>query len=146
MKIMDNKDFVPYEPSLTLKELGFNEPCFAYYLEDGTYVPASYSKQGTVYPSNTDLLPEWCTAPTFSQAFRFFRKKYKMQPNINSVYNSTPNGFTPNGKYSGTIDDVTINKEMIATDTISLIPVCDTYEEAELACLLKLIEIIKKEK
>jgi hypothetical protein len=27
------KDFVPYEPSLSLKELGFDEPCFAWYAE-----------------------------------------------------------------------------------------------------------------
>ncbi len=25
------KEFVPYEPSLALKELGFDEPCFAFY-------------------------------------------------------------------------------------------------------------------
>ena len=25
------KEFVPHEPSLALKELGFDEPCFAFY-------------------------------------------------------------------------------------------------------------------
>jgi hypothetical protein len=48
--------FVPHKQSLVLTELGFNEPCFSFYLENGTRVPASYSLEGTVYPSNTDLL------------------------------------------------------------------------------------------
>ena len=26
-----NKEFIPYEQALALKELGFDEPCFGYY-------------------------------------------------------------------------------------------------------------------
>ena len=29
---MIEKEFVPYEESLALKELGFNEPCFGYFI------------------------------------------------------------------------------------------------------------------
>jgi hypothetical protein len=29
-----NKDFVPYEQALVLKELGFDEPCFGYYIDN----------------------------------------------------------------------------------------------------------------
>ena len=28
------KEFIPYEQALALKELGFNEPCFAYHRKD----------------------------------------------------------------------------------------------------------------
>ena len=28
-----DKEFVPYEQSLQLKELGFDEPCFGFYLK-----------------------------------------------------------------------------------------------------------------
>ncbi len=70
------KEFVPYELALRLKELGFDEPCFGYYIETSEWIPASYSREGIVYPSNSDLLPEWVAAPTFSQCFRWFREKY----------------------------------------------------------------------
>ena len=117
------KEFVPYGLAVKLKALGFNEPCFGYYLEDGTRVPASYSKAGTAYPSNSDLLPEWSAAPTYQQAFRWFREKYGLclvikpidDKNLELGYNLLKNGLMM-GSYL-------------------------TYEEAELACLIKLTEL-----
>jgi hypothetical protein len=32
-----NKEFIPYEQALDLKELGFDEPCFGWYSKDGTF-------------------------------------------------------------------------------------------------------------
>ncbi len=29
-----NKEFIPYEQALALKELGFDEPCFAWYVSE----------------------------------------------------------------------------------------------------------------
>jgi hypothetical protein len=117
------KEFVPYGLAVKLKALGFDEPCFGYYLEDGTRVPASYSEEGTAYPSNTDLLPEWSAAPTYQQAFRWFREKYALcivikpidDKNLELGYNLLKNGLMM-GSYL-------------------------TYEEAELACLIKLTEL-----
>jgi hypothetical protein len=77
-----NKEFIPYEQALALKELGFDEPCFSYYLEDGTWVPASYSKESTVYPSNSDLLSEWCSAPLYQQAFRWLYQKLDIEKGV----------------------------------------------------------------
>ena len=116
------KEFAPYQLAQKLKALGFNEQCFAFYLEDGTRVPASYSKEGTVYPSNSDLLPEWCSTPTCSQAFRWIREKYGLCIVIKPIddkklelgYNLLKNGL------------------MMGSHL--------TYEEAEVACLSKLIE------
>jgi hypothetical protein len=121
------KEFVPYELAVKLKELGFNEPCFGFYLEDCTWTPASYSKKGTVYPSNSDLLPEWSAAPLYQQAFRWFREKYALcivikpidDKNLELGYNLLKNGLMM-GSYL-------------------------TYEEAESACLQKLIEIVKEQ-
>lgn len=115
------KEFVPYQESLELKGLGFDEPCFGFYLEDGTWTPASYSKKGTVYPSNTDLLPEWYTAPLFQQAFRWFRENY----DLNYVIVKAESWFY-------TINGCNTQEGF------------NTYEEAELACLRKLIEIVKE--
>ena len=118
-----NKEFIPHEEALALKELGFDEPCFGFYLEDGTWTPASYSREGTVYPSNTDLLPELSAAPLFQQAFRWIREKHSLCIVIKPIddkklelgYNLLKNGL------------------MLGSHI--------TYEEAELACLTKLIEI-----
>lgn len=108
------KEFVPYELAVKLKSLGFNEPCFGFYLEDGTWTPASYSREGTVFPSNTDLLPEWCAAPLYQQAFRWFREKYDL---FISIFHYE-NGYALNNLRR-----------------------FDTHEEAEVALLTSLIEL-----
>ena len=108
------KEFVPYELAVKLKDLGFNEPCFGFYLEDGTWTPASYSREGTVFPSNSDLLPEWCAAPLYQQAFRWFREKYDL---FISIFHYE-NGYALNNLRR-----------------------FDTHEEAEVALLTSLIEL-----
>ena len=120
------KEFVQYTETLELKKLGFNEPCFGYYIETGKWIPASYSKEGMVYPSNSDLFPEWVASPTYQQVFRWFRKKY----NLYSFVFKFDEGFG----YETYKEGVTQTNDSF-----------DTYEEAELACLIKLIEIVKKE-
>jgi hypothetical protein len=62
------KDFAPYEPSLALKELGFDEPCFGWYSKDGTF----YEGKMTIHQG---LL----SAPLYQQAFSFFREKYNLR-------------------------------------------------------------------
>ena len=111
------KEFVPYELAVKLKELGFDEPCFG------------YPKQGTVYPINTDLLPEWSDAPLFSQSFRWFREKYQLYCGILTEYSYGGQlcAYHITGKHQGDISIGGFN----------------TYEEAELACLIKLIEIVE---
>ena len=58
-----NKEFVPYEQALALKELGFDEPCFGYYDEGGN-----------LYTEMVEVLK----APLYQQAFRFFREKHNV--------------------------------------------------------------------
>ena len=118
------KEFCSYEQALELKELGFDEPCFGYYVETKKWIPASYSQKETIYPSNSDLMKEWVSAPTFSQAFKFFREKYDLD-----VISKPYIGKTK--KYI--CDPVNIRLEAK-----------NTYEEAENACLLELINICKK--
>ena len=87
-----NKEFIQYELALALKELGFNEPCFGYYIETGEWVPASYSQKGIVYPSNLDLMKEWVSAPLYQQAFRWFEEKHNMyiQKTVTTNVNEIP--------------------------------------------------------
>jgi hypothetical protein len=68
-------------------------------------------------------------APLYQQAFRWFREKY----NLMSVIE-----YHNFWKYSFLIETIEENKTIIVIDRI------DTYEEAELACFKKLIEIVKQ--
>jgi hypothetical protein len=120
-----NKEFIPYELALELKELGFNEPCFGYYHEDMSISYTGIFGQNT----NSFWLPspnKIFTAPTYSQAFRWFREKHNLfgQVNIHTyfIYNISNGDFKMVKKYD---------------------KLFETYEEAELACLKKLIEIVK---
>jgi hypothetical protein len=136
------KEFVPYEIALELKQLGFNEPCFGYYvdgelrginlgMEELGGVEPYYQRFGFHTLSNHDIdNPNKIvvTAPTYSQAFRWFREKYNLfgQVNIRTYY-----------IYEISNDGITI-KMVSQYDKL-----LNTYEEAELACLQKLIEIVK---
>jgi hypothetical protein len=111
------KEFVPYEPSLVLKELGFNEPCFGYYPNNEFQFFADVRSCNT--NSEFGFYP---TAPTYSQTFRWFREKYGYYYPIHRTTNNTNQVLYSIGPYAGDYF---------------------TYEEAELACLIKLIEIVK---
>ena len=129
------QEFVPYELAVKLKELGFDflkkEPCLAYYNESN---------------SNHDLETTdwWClpqndfqyalSAPTFSQAFRWFREKYGLY--------GIPQEYTlDNFSYQ-----IKSNREgAITLKVYGGYPLnYATYEEAELACLERLIELTFK--
>lgn len=123
MNILE-KEFVPYEQALSLKELGFNEPCMAiYYSKD-----KSFSWHHHVDHTNDEPVLDSgefnISAPTFSQAFRWFREKYGCLSYID-------------------MDNYSFYRYTIYKGKgISEAPF-DTYEEAELACLDKLIKIVK---
>ena len=95
-----NKEFIPYEQALELKELGL----------------LTYKKD-----NDSGLLYKGSDIPSilYQQAFRWFRDKYDLFISIMHY----ENGYS--------INDLRR---------------FDTYEEAELACLKKLIEIVKNER
>jgi hypothetical protein len=105
------KDFLPFELSLKMKQLGFDKPCFGYYDEGGN-----------LYIEMQEYLP----APLYQQAFRWFREK----------------GYLISfSSHDTSIHDFYIKwqpSKSILSDTY------DTYEEAELACLEKLCEIVEQ--
>ena len=119
-----NKEFVPYELAVKLKALGFDEECLSYY----------FNKQLS-FGSKT-AYGEVVEAPLYQQAFRWFREKYELFHSTNyQDDNSGPGSFDyeildKRGKHQQD-DDA---------------PEFDTYEEAELACLEKLIEIVEQTK
>ena len=113
-----NKEFIFYEQALELKKLGFDELCFMFYNPNGNYWEnACTNTVLTQLNSGSNIV---CSTPLYQQAFRWFREKHNLQSHIE--YNK---GFY---------------EWRILLDVVGY----DTYEEAELACLKKLIEIVKK--
>jgi hypothetical protein len=128
---MEN-EFVPYELAVRLKALGFDEPCFVYYRASNENKPA-YPNHGVIQNS---VCGNGITAPTFSQAFRWFREKnfYVSINTYHSVSLDKPFGLSIDYLHeSGKWDYFDYRGE---SDF-------ETYEEAELACLTKLIEIVE---
>jgi hypothetical protein len=124
------KEFIPYEQSLELKELGFDEPCFAFY--NGKFLDFKIQGGDICSPYlSTENRGECPNAPTFSQTFRWFREKYGLWFRPDYYDEMKEYNFQGSihelGKYSA-ISDIGNHK---------------TAEEAELACLKKLIEIVK---
>ena len=135
------KEFVPYEESLKLKNLEFDEPCFAFWdayngdthlffkprtsyhwmvrvfnalkgIESKTIL--DYSAGDVEYEEGDNAV----LAPTFSQAFRWFKENYNLRENYGAFpHHTIMFNYVLNG-----------GKE----------------EDAELACLRKLIEIVKE--
>ena len=143
------KEFVKYEQAIALKELGFDEPCFGWFRS--TLIPSNFTEffLETEFgmnesPSdwvNSNFLDKACSAPLYQQAFRWFREKYNIQ---GYIYSSTVRGNTEKTKqFTGYIWNINgIDTPFLSTDARDELH--DTYEEAESACLDKLIEIVRE--
>jgi hypothetical protein len=129
-----NKEFILYEQALALKELGFDEPCFGFYTYKGeirryTNFYGELNDFQTLKNSDITMGDNWCTVPTFSQSFRWFREKYNLHNGIYPYYD----------EYEFQIKDFRLSTNTPINGGLM------KYEEAELACLDKLIEIVKKQ-
>ena len=129
---MENQ-FVPYEIALEIKELGFEEPCIAVYVENPIptikekWLKAHFVNSFKEY-YNSKLKKENVAVPLWQQAFDWFREKYNL---TSWVYQSNNESF----HYS-----ILQNGRFMTAGYKSTV----TYEEARQACLEKLIELCKK--
>jgi hypothetical protein len=123
-------EFIPYEQALELKELGFDEECFGYYDIDNGYA-IGYA---FCYSNVKSQLESGCSAPLYQQAFRWFREKQGYHIDLFVDDDKTFGFCITYFTYTARVDKP-IQRQF------------NTYEEAELACLKKLIEIVNtKEK
>jgi hypothetical protein len=134
------KDSTPYPEAFELKELGFDEPCFGYW-----YTEQEEFKKIDIQLSSIGFLegePDYILAPTYSQAFRYFREKYDIHYSIDRECSQHDHKWGYNWSlynYTGIFDEyLTSHPDAPAGEWVY-----ETYEEAELDCLRKMIEIVK---
>ena len=119
-------EFVTYKQALALKELGFNELCLAFY--NGKFLDSTKYD----FDNGTSIDIELCTkAPLKQQVFRWFREKYGLFGWIE-------------GNEGKRIYMYRIESPIDSDDQLNCFPF-KTYEEAENACIDKLIEIAKQQ-
>ena len=126
------KEFVPYEESLALKELGFDEECFGHYSKElGLIIMVTLSN--SVFYKDEGVL-----APLYQQVFRWFRENHNLFILMQvGQHNKEHQTF-----YFNVIEyGVNKYKSLFRSETGKY-----THEEAELECLRKLIEIVKENK
>jgi hypothetical protein len=127
-------EFCTYEQALELAKLNFNEKCFGYYgIENKLHFEISSNLDSNLTRRN------FLSAPLYQQAFRWFREKHNLCGEVYTVnMGAIDYTFQIRDLYS---EDVKHNN--FEAYTGGYIGTFLTYEEAEQACLDKLIEICK---
>jgi hypothetical protein len=135
------KEFVPHKESLELKELGFDESCLGFY-EFGSMDKEWHLRTKHISKNEyDDDVIYVLKAPTYSQAFRFFREKYNIdawaQPFMIKNYDTSYSPeYLPDESY---VYWIFKDGDFVA-DKVDFLD----FEEAEFECLKKIIEIVKK--
>lgn len=117
------KYLVSYAQAVALKELGFNENCFATFDSDECFEVQDFEQNYDTFPSHI------IAAPLKSQVFEWFRKEHDLHSHIFSKEDKTyvwcirwyVDGIQKDTPYKSS----------------------NSYEEAESACIDKLIEIVR---
>jgi hypothetical protein len=117
------EEFIPYEEAQDLKQLEFDESCIAIYDKSILKSLGAIQRKNSTYPNVI-------TAPIYSQAFRWFREKH-------GLFVQPDETIDHSGKW--------YNFRIFGSEPMQITLLCPSYEEAELDCLKKLIEIVKNE-
>lgn len=127
------EEFIPYKQSLELKKLNFDEECFSWWLNTKDI---QFGNTGNIGINTCNLIEANLTgvvlAPLYQQAFRWFREKHNIEMS-SPIKRSKDLGLF----YGGFI--VKQNEAFGESYGSNF----KTYEEAQLGCLKKLIEIVK---
>lgn len=109
------KQFVSYYHSLSLKQLGFDEPCFSYW--EGESFSGHFAI--TQHSGKDDYI---VPAPLYQQAFQFFRERFQLDVAVlKDSYLIQTAGDLPRWYYG-----------------------YKDHLEAQKSCLNRLLEIVKK--
>jgi hypothetical protein len=118
-----NKEFIPYEQALELKELGFNELCLFYYTDNESL---------RIY-HQSEIYDDLVGAPLYQQVFRWFRDRHGLYADLfvddDQTFGFCVSSFAEEGRCRL---DKPIKRQF------------STYEESELECIKFLIEIVER--
>jgi len=144
------KEFVSYEIALALKELGFDEPCLLVFYgesigkyEVGQPKDKAYLHNGFFKITNSTLqinnnnynsTEGQITQPTIQSVFRWFREKYSLVTHIETDFGTE---FYVKVEEIKSPRTLSLNQKRVNI-------IFKTYEEAESACIDKLIELVKE--
>jgi hypothetical protein len=128
-----NKEIIPFEEALELKKLGYRGKTNTYYFKSDEVKAIRFATEvGDTIDWNEPSLDEgqmlydnYVAAPLYQQAFRWFREKHNLIGWIEK--------YPLQNIYVLELPKCTFDES----------PFHKTYEDAELACLKKLIEIVK---
>jgi hypothetical protein len=115
---MNQKEFLPYQESLELKELGFKEKCAAHYIDE---YDSELELKWKIYRNLSFNTDNCVQAPLYQQAFKFFRDTFDFRYSIGNT-----------------------NISVVHYGTTQLLQNNATYEDAELATIRFFIEKAKQ--
>ena len=125
------KELVPYELAAKLKAIGFNEPCM--FVHDTWGNTKNWTEDGEGEHRNSHINASiYYSAPLFQQAFRWFREKYNLICRVDVT------------SYGCPLNEQEFYCEITSKNGTASYKIFNTYEEAELDCLSKLIELVKQ--
>jgi hypothetical protein len=120
---MIEKQFTPYHIAMELKELGFDEPCVAIYRKENRLY---LTQEGVRANSEKESV---ISAPLWQQVLDWFANEHRLHSGIYPYYD----------EYSYEIKDFNDNNTPIDPRE----PV--SYYDARMACIKKMIEIVKQD-
>lgn len=125
------KEFVPYVMSLILKDLGFKNRTMCAYVYDGQDL---YWKIKLLIYHNE--YPYIVSAPLWQQVFDWFREEHKLLGLVSNT--NSPD----NDKWCFDVHRLPVGIPVLwkRGDVVY-----DTYDEAKVACIEKMCELIKKD-
>ena len=133
---MIEEEFVPYDIAMSLKELGFDEPCIGLYrYQGGEHEFAHVSKSGKMtFLRNSDESMR-IVSPLYQQVFKWFRKNHDL---FSSILVTGDCGYCYYIHTDSMRDKVATSKGF-DPDGIN-----DPYDKCRDACIRELINIVKK--
>ncbi len=136
------KEFPTYNLAQRLKKINFDEPCFAFYQEEyHQVVPImvddndQYRVSGYRTCKNSEIPNHYTAAPTFQSVFKWFRDNYNLFCEIQIDRTAEPKFCFEIFQYEhfGNYKKIEVEEWYLYR----------TLEEAELAILDKLIQIVE---
>lgn len=129
------ENFLPYKESLELKKLGFDFPCFAYYV--GKDEELYYIYKDLIHNTNFSLNSRVAfRCPLYQQVFDWVREKHNINAWV-SCFQEEDDDLKIDGTYSYFIYK---DKQYMA-DQVDF----ETNKEAQMECIKTLIKLLKNE-